>query len=59
MKVIKGGNYKARYRNIEDDPKTCGYCSLSEYIVKEMDVQHMEKDVLNVMRETILQLFVK
>ena len=27
--IVKRGNYKARYRNIEDDLKTCGYCGLS------------------------------
>ena len=33
-KIIKRGNYKARYRNIEDDLKTCGYCGLSGIHVK-------------------------
>ena len=28
-KIVKRGNYKARYRNIEDCLKTCGYCVYS------------------------------
>ena len=28
-KIVKRGNYKARYRNIEDRLKTSGYCGLS------------------------------